>query len=144
MFVNSCLFKVCFVWILAFFFVSVCNMFLFYFLLEFNWILQRTHKLSFFAASSIVKKVFVTTCVREKKKKEKLGFRVFTSPFNRILVAQKLFRTEALSSSSFEMDRSLKLWMISPPSLLETALNSAYEDCVIPLPFSYPHLPLHY
>lgn len=72
--------------------------------------MQRTHELSFFfAASSIVKKkVFVTTRVRKKEKKRG-EFRVFISPFNRILVAQKLFRTEALSASGFEMDRSLKL-----------------------------------
>lgn len=43
-----------------------------------------------------------------------MGFRVFTSPFNRIRVAQKLFMTEALSPSGFETDRSLKLWMIRP------------------------------
>lgn len=110
MFVNSCLFKVCFVWILAFLSLfAICFSFLF--LLELKWILQRTHELSFFAVSSIVKKSLLPHVLKEEKK---LGFRVFTSPFNRILVAQKLFRSEALSSSGFEMDRSLKLWMIRP------------------------------
>lgn len=91
-------------------FVSVWNMFFFSFLLELNWILQHMDIWAvFFAASSIVKKVFVTTRV---KNEQKLGFRVFTSPFNRTLVSQKLFRTEAFSPSCCETDRSLKLWML--------------------------------
>lgn len=151
MFVNSCLFKVCFVWILAFFFFffwslfAICFYFFFFFFssrVKLN-IATDTWADFFFAASSIVKKSLLPHVLKEKKK---MGFRVFTSPFNRILVAQKLFTTEALSLSGFEKDRSLKIWMIRPPpfSLLETALTSAYEDCVIPLPLSYLHPPVHY
>lgn len=92
-------------------FVSVCNMFLFSFSFRVKLNIAADTRAVFFWSVQYCQKVFVTTCVKRKKK---LGFRVFTSPFNRILVAQKLFRTEALSPSGFEMDRSLKLWMIRP------------------------------
>lgn len=75
-----------------------------------------------------------------------MGFRVFTSPFNRTLVAQKLFRTDTFCCrAAFEMDRSLKTTNDKALFfLLETALNSAHEDCNVPLPLSYLHFPLHY
>lgn len=110
MFVNSCLFKVCFVWILAFLSLfAICFSF-FSFRVKLN--IATDTQAVFFAASSIVKKSLLPHVL--KKNNKKLGFRVFTSPFNRILVAPKLFRTEALSTSGFETDRSLKLWMIRP------------------------------
>lgn len=88
-------------------------MFSFSFLLELNWILQQTHE-SHFAASSIVKKSLLPHVLKKKEKFKKWGFRVFTSPFNRTVVAQKLFRTDTLSPGGFEMDKSLKLQMIRP------------------------------
>lgn len=54
---------------------------------------------------------------QNKKRKENGGSEFLHRPFNGILVAQKLFRTEALSPSSFETDRSLKPWMIRLPFL---------------------------
>lgn len=45
-------------------FVSVCNMFLFSFRVKLNIAMDTS---CFFAASSIVKKVFVTTRVKDKK-----------------------------------------------------------------------------
>lgn len=46
-------------------------MFSFSFLLELNWILQQTHELSHFAASSIVKKSLLPHVLKKKKKKKK-------------------------------------------------------------------------
>lgn len=96
-----------------------------------------------FTASSIVKK---KESLLQHVLKKKMGFRVFTSPFNRTLVAQKLFRTDTFCHrAAFEMDRSLKTTNDKALFfLLETALNSAHKDCDVPLPLSYLHLPLHY
>lgn len=75
--------------------------------------MQRTRELSFSAASSIVKKKkksllpHVLKNKQNKKRKENGGSDFLHRPFNGILVAQKLSRTEALSPSSFETDRSL-------------------------------------
>lgn len=139
MFVNSCLFKVCFVWILAFW--SLFAMFFFSFLFELNWILQQTHKLSFLQRPVLSKKSLLPHVLKKR------GFRVLTSPFNRILVAQKRFRTDALSLSSFEMDRSLKhtvRMMIRPLPCWRQHLNLHIKPAVFPLLLSYQHLPLHY
>lgn len=46
-----------------------------------------------FCSVQYCQKVFVTTCVLKKTTKKR-GFGVFTSSFNRTVVAQKLFRTD--------------------------------------------------
>ncbi|KAF0039590.1 hypothetical protein F2P81_007825 [Scophthalmus maximus] len=55
-------------------------------------------------------------------------------------VSRKLFGTGA-----FVTERAALRWIRRgddrAPSLLETALDSAYEDCVIPLPLSRGHRP---
>lgn len=66
-----------------------------------------------FCSVQYCQKVFVTTCVLKKTTKKR-GFGVFTSSFNRTVVAQKLFRrTDTFfSQGGFEMDKSSKLQMI--------------------------------
>lgn len=78
MFVNSCLFKVCFVWILAFFFFffGLCNMFLFTFSFRVN--IAKVHMSCLFcAALSSIVKIKKTLCYHMCFKKKKNGVQIF-------------------------------------------------------------------
>lgn len=110
MFVNSCLFKVCFVWILAFVLLLLWSLqWVFLFFCVKMITLQQTHKHTQhtqalavdFTASSIVKNL------KKRKRTEKIlwyhkcfqenmEFRVFTWPTSRTGVSHKLFRTDTL------------------------------------------------
>lgn len=106
MFVNSCLFKVCFVWILAFvFFFGLCNDFSFSFRVKMNN-LQQTHTHTTHKRELRILQCPVLSKIEKKKRKkslcyhkcfkENMEFRIFPSPINRTAVAQKLFRTDTL------------------------------------------------
>lgn len=90
MFVNSCLIKVCFVWMNScIFFVSVCNKFLL-FLLAFSRLLQLTHNLDLFDFYCFLSIQYCQTsrCYHVFGRRELQSFHT--------AIQQKLSRTDAL------------------------------------------------
>ena len=134
MFVNSCLFKVCFVWILAF--LSLRHVFIFFsFRLKLN--IAAITQAVFYAASSIVKKSLLPHVFmkRERKKKTTQKPRVQTFFFFQFffLIITLPFNRNYRNCSGLKLCRQVALKQIA---------HWNYDDKA-PLPCWRRHLTLH-